>query len=62
MKFLSDFWALLHTPMGAAILASMLAISEALGTMDKFKESSILAYVVKALKAVKEKLAPAKID
>lgn len=58
MQFLSNMWQNLHSPVGVAIIGSLLMLSEALGMSEKFKESSVLAYVIKALKALKEKVSP----
>lgn len=56
MEILSHLWALCHTPVGTSIILALLSISESIGMSDKFKESAILAYIVKILKFAKEKL------
>lgn len=58
MQFLSNLWSQMHSPVGVAIIGSLLMLSEALGMSEKFKESSILGYIIKALKALKEKVSP----
>ena len=60
MAFLSAAFAYLHTPVGSAILLAMLSISEAIGMSDKFKESAIMSYLIKALRFVKDKVLPSK--
>ena len=56
LELASMIWKDLHSPVATTILLALISISEALGMSDKFKESAILAYIVKILKFAKEKL------
>lgn len=60
--FFSDFWKLCHTPVGTAIIAALLSVSEVLGLSDKFKDSAIMAYIIKFLRLLKSKVTPSKED
>lgn len=58
MMFLSKLWADLHSPVGTSIVTTLFLISEAIGSSDKFKESAVVSYIIKALKFLKDKLTP----
>lgn len=55
---LSEFWKMCHTPVGTAIIAALLSVSEVLGLSDRFKGSAIMSYIIKGLRFLKEKVTP----
>ena len=59
IDFLMGIYNWIVSPQGAIVMASLFAISEVLGSLEFFKQSSVFQYVVKALAWVKSKL-PAK--
>ena len=56
MEFLEKAWAWISGPYGLAIFVGLLAISEALGVIEKVESNSIYQFIKKGLVWIVEKI------